>query len=622
MALERSLREVHEHLGLVLQKPSTSLDERLLEHIDRQVSEAIDDSKRSLLLNQLSELLPTLQQDPTPLTELIERLVAPDAFTFANVLRIQPAPDFSLGLGSPSPAVNKVTLTLLAKATRELSDVNYVAGRRGIVGSLVEKWLGAEATGVAHKASQVLINLLLWGRRAKETTPVDPAMDHNLMWRRVFRDRDIYQAMFSACSLQEENGYSTRHTTVAQGRLLDLLLAVRTSPVRTSQIAEIESQYGVKDGGLLEYALIHMIDYKNDDLMLSTLFNFCINYIRPDPDQSDRDSSASLDLLKKHGLHRQCLSYFLQQSQIAASWVLSDSAIYIGTYCSSHRSDLLSDPTLPNEILSNLRNHISNTPSEAWNSSRIPNTDLLILSHLPQSLLATALYAESSPLILLPPVETQPAIVNTLSQILSASSPQIHSDDKAAARVLYYLYLKEHPSLWPRIMKAADTVALLDPALAANNFIKSIITADWAPLPSSATPPNKSNPFPLPPESWLRNHYHSTPLPSTGVEAIMMSSSPSSSGGNISEVILPYLMKPAQTFGNAVGGGRGDVESAAWKVAVAKYEVLEAFLASVKRLDDESTEMREMIAAVSKRVAEGPMGGSTGVGGMVGTMEL
>ena len=38
MALDRSLGEVHEHLRLVLQKPSTSLDERLLEHIDRQVS--------------------------------------------------------------------------------------------------------------------------------------------------------------------------------------------------------------------------------------------------------------------------------------------------------------------------------------------------------------------------------------------------------------------------------------------------------------------------------------------------------------------------------------------------------------------------------------------------------
>lgn len=554
---------------------------------------------------------------------MIERLVAPDAFSFADVLKIEPSPDFSLGLESPSPAVNKVTLTLLAKATRELSDVNYVAGRREIVESLVEKWLGAEDTGVAHKASQVLINLLLWGRTVKETTPVDPAMDQNLMWRRVFRDRDVYQAMFSACSLQEENDHSTRHKTVAQGRLLDFLLALRTSPVKTSQIAEVENQYGVKDGGLLEYALIHMIDYKSDDLMLSTLINFCIDYIRPGPEQDHQDSSASLDLLKKHGLHRQCLSYFLEQPQTAASWVLSDSAIYIGTYCSFHRFDLLSDPTLPNEILSILRNHISNTPAEAWMSSRKPHPDLLVLSFLPQSLLlSTSLRGEASPLNLLPPIETQPAILTNLAQILGASSPYIHADDKAAARALYYLYLKDHPPLWRRIIKAADTVVLLDPALAANNFIKSIITADWAPLPSNATPPNESNPFPLPPESWLRNHYHSTPLPSTGVEAIMMSSSPNSSGGNISEVIPPYLMKPAQTFGNAVGGGRGDVESAAWKVAVAKYEVLQAFLAGVKRLDDGSAEIREMIAAVSKRVAEGPMGGSTGVGGMVGTMEL
>lgn len=593
------------------------------EHLLTSNIEAIDDSNRSLLLNQLSELLPTLQQDPTPLTELIERLVAPEAFAFADVLKIQPSPDFALGLGSLSPAINKLTLTLLAKATQELANVNYVAGRQEIVESLVEKWLEAEDTGVAHKAGQVLMGLLLWGRRAKETTPVDPAMDQNLMWRRVFQDRDIYQAMFSRCNLQEENGYSTRHKTVAQGRLLDFLLAVRTSPVRTSQIADVEIQYGVKDGGLLEYALLHMIDYKNDDLMLSTLINFCINYIRTDPKQNDQDSSASLDRLKKHGLHEQCLSYFLEQPQTAASWVLSDSANYISTYCSSHRSDLLSDPTLPNDLLVILRTHISNTPSEAWTSSRIPHTDLLILSHLPQSLLlSTGLHGESSPLTLLPPIETQPTIITTLARILSASSPHTHTDDKAAARALYYLYLKEYPSLWPRIIKAADTVALLDPSVAANHFIKSIINANWAPLSSIATTRSKSNPFPLPPESWLRNHYHSTSLPSTGVEAIMMSSSPGSSGGNISEVILPYIMKAAQTFGNAVGGGRGDVESAAWKVAVAKYEVLEAFLAGVKRLDDGSAEMREMITAVNKRVAEGPMGGSTDVGGMVGTMEL
>ena len=555
--------------------------------------------------------------------ELIERLVAPDTFAFADVLKIQPSPDFSLGLGSPSPAVNKVTLTLLAKATRELTNVNYVAGRREIVESLVEKWLDTEDTGVAHKASQVLIALLLWGRRAKETTPIDPAMDQNLMWRRVFRDRDIYKALFSVCSLQEENGHSTRHKTVAQGRLLDFLLAVRTSPVRTSQIAEVENQYGVKGGGLLEYALVRMIDYSTDDLMLSTLINFCTNYIRIYPDGNDQDSSISLDLLKKHGLHAQCLSYFLEQPQTAASWVLSDSAIYISTYCSFHRFDFLSDPALPNEIISILRNRMSNRPPEAWTSNGKTHTDLGVLSYLPQSLLlSTALRGQSSLLNNLPPIETDSAILTNLALILSASLKYVHTNDKAAARALYYLYLKEHPSLWRRIIKAADTVALLDPALAANNFIKSIITANWAPLPTTATPSNRSDPFPLPPESWLRDHYHSNPLPSTGVEAIMMSSSPTSSGGNISEVILPYLMKPAQTFGNAVGGGRGDVESAAWKVAVAKYEVLEAFLAGVKKMDDGSAEKREMIAAVSKRVAEGPMGGSTSVGGMVGTMEL
>lgn len=38
MASDKTFDRVHEHLRFVLQKPSTKLDECLLEHIDRQVS--------------------------------------------------------------------------------------------------------------------------------------------------------------------------------------------------------------------------------------------------------------------------------------------------------------------------------------------------------------------------------------------------------------------------------------------------------------------------------------------------------------------------------------------------------------------------------------------------------
>ena len=626
MSLDKAILDVHEHLLTVLHEPSTQLDVRRLEHIDRHVSgpcytsfvkgdahpslvETIDANRRSTLLNQLSEIVPSLQQDPTPVTELIERLTTPKAFSFTNILQIQPCPDFQLGLTVPSPPVNLVTLRLLEKAKYLIGDVNYVAGQKDVVYSLVELWLKSEETAVAHKASETLLGLLLSGDGSK-VERIDPIMTQNLMWRRIFRDKDIYQNVFRICSLStvgEEGQPPRRQKTAAQGRLLDFLLAVRADPVRTPQIPEVEAAFGVKDGGLLEYALVHMIDYKEDDLMLSTLVNFCAIYLRADAISGIDGSSTALQALKRHSLHSFCMSYYLRPSSSYPSWVRRDSATYISTYCSCYRQDFYNDRSLISEILTVLCEHLFSVTKSSWLSGRVPENDLMVISRLPQALLLP--HGDRSPVTAIPPVNTDVQVLNTLSEIFSISATQ-DPQDQAASRALFFLYLDEYPDFWDKVTKAAETVALLELALAANGVIGYIIDASWQPLPDIPS----LEQFALPTEEWLsRQVNYGEPLPQSGIEAIL--------SAHAASVVLPYLMKPATTFGNLVGGGRGDVESAAWKVAVAKHDILIKFRDNLKIMGGTS-DLQDMITAINQRIAQGPMGKSTQAGGHVGTLEL
>ena len=122
--------------------------------------EAINESDRDALLNQLSRLLPTLQQDPTPVTNLINRLISPNRYDFTRVLSIDPPVDFVAGLVAPSPPVNTITLNLLQKAQHRIGDIGIVAGKADVVGALVRLWLCSNETAVARLAHDVISGLL------------------------------------------------------------------------------------------------------------------------------------------------------------------------------------------------------------------------------------------------------------------------------------------------------------------------------------------------------------------------------------------------------------------------------------------------------------------------------
>ncbi|KAL8940331.1 MAG: hypothetical protein Q9211_002344 [Gyalolechia sp. 1 TL-2023] len=589
-----------------------------------------------MLIHQLAHLLPILQQDPTPATNLTQILIRPAIYTFSRVLHtIRPPVDFSAGLSSPSPPVNLLTLCLLEKATLRRSDAGIVAGKPDVVASLIKLWLSTSDTAVSQKAHDVFLGLLT----ADEGGPTRTASDHepdyqSLMWRRVFRDKDVYGSIYQICSLStagQEGHLSKRDKTVAQARLLDLLAKIDCESVRTSQIAEIETFYGVKDGGLLEFASVRMVDYEDDVLMHMTLIDFFAEILKPDHSRiqaleissQTSHSSFTLEFLVRTGLHSRTLSFYLDSSKHSSldlSYLYSRSANYLSTYSSYYPAHFLSSPSVSKGAVRRLSEVLGGMSPGRWAQGLTPKHDLHVLASLP----GLALLPDSnsdSPLFMLKAKPANEDALQTLATVFRGLARKGQTTDvlgspdesvqKSAARALYYLYLKHYPLLWQDVVKAADTVALKDAALAAIALIQAITNASWGPLPSTGDDSQSG----LPTETQLAETCNSSqPLPPTGLLAILAPPA--------LEAVLPYLLRPAQTFSNLVGGGKGDVESAAYRVAAAKYDALLWLKSRLKEFVQETGQLVEVLATVDKRLALGVLGGQSDVGGRIGTLEL
>ena len=543
------------------------------------------------------------------------------------MLSINPPVDFVAGLTAPLPPVNTTTLNLLQKAQQRIGDVGIVAGKADVVGALVGLWLCSQDTAVARLAHEVISGFLQAEVESHENTVFT---EGKWMWRRIFRDRDIYGAIFSICSLTtagQDGQPSKRDKTVAQARLLDMILQIDGDTVRQSQILEIEKQYGVNEGGLLHFAAIHMVDYRNDVLMHVNLLDFYAMYlsgkqkILPQHSEhitnpSTQPSTFPLDFLRQHHIHQRSLAYWLNpdaQDPVDISFLYGRSANYLSTWASIYPNDFL-EPEVVEATLGRLLNVLRNVSPGQWAQGRAPKDDLHVLASLPRIVLIPRRQSPS-PLVLIPSKPANQDAFLTLAYIFNGSQDSASENsntENAVARALYYLYVEQHPDFWRQVVTAAETVALKEVALAALSLMTAVITAHWALLPSTTS--SSDTPFALPTEDALANKCHALSLPATGVEAIMTEPAIG--------IVIPYLIKPAQTFSNLVGGGRGDVESAAYKVAVAKHETLKQLHEKLKDWVGNHPEAQQMLATVARRVAQGPMGGTSEVGGRVGTMEL
>lgn len=554
---------------------------------------------------------------------------------------IKPPVDFQAGLLAPSFSINLVTLSLLEKAALKKSDAGIVAGQPDIVSSLVRSWLSTPDTAVAQKAHHVLLGLLTAtdeGQAAETMVPQNHCEPfyQSLMWRRIFKDKDIYGLLFSLCDLataERQGQLNKREKTIAQARLLDWLVRVDCEPVRTSQIPEVETKHGVKDGGILDFAATNMVD-REDVLMHMTLIDFFAELIKPDHSmvQSRHSSSCSqsspssysLDFLIRRGLHSRSLSYFLEagrQSGLDATYLYGRSANYLSVYSSYYPTHFLAtSPSVAGATVRRISDVLGAMSPGRWAQGQAPIHDLHVLASLPRSVhLPRA--GVASPLFDIPVVPASPDAFKVLATIFNGPRPgnRMHSyrtkdelvSEARAARAIYFLYLSQRHSFWNSVVKAAETVALKEIALAAIGLIDSIINAHWEPLPRGSS---QYTAF-LPTESELADKCNSAkPLPPNGIMAILAQPALGA--------VLPYLIRPGQTFSNLVGGGRGDVESAAYVVAAAKYDTIIRLRDKMKEIQQDTGEFGDAIATVNKRLALGVMGGNSDIGGRIQSLEL
>lgn len=237
---------------------------------------------------------------------------------------------------------------------------------------------------------------------------------------------------------------------------------------------------------------------------------------------------------------------------------------------------------------------------------------------------------QSSPLFLLPTKVTNPDVLHTLAKILSGPSSEITfpptepnpASDIAAteaptARLLFHLYLQQHSTLFKDLITHADTVALPEKALAALTLLGAIIAASWSDTTEIVT-----SHLNLPAETTTALQHTSQNLQST----LPTSSTDTLLRPPARDVVLPFLLAPPRQFTNLVGG-RGDTESAAYKIAMGRWDLVLLFK---KRLDayvperggGEDVGLAAVRGAVDQRVSEGVWGVGGEVGGRIATLEL
>lgn len=188
--------------------------------------------------------------------------------------------------------------------------------------------------------------------------------------------------------------------------------------------------------------------------------------------------------------------------------------------------------------------------------------------------------------------------------------PQEDSPNAAelsAARALYATYLQRNPRMWSDIVNAAETVAMLDVALAAIDLIILIADTRWHSSISDVDAGGDSA--------------MSDDAPLSGIEALLTPPALTT--------VLPYLLRPPQTFSNLVGG-RGDAEGAAYRIATQKFDALGLVHKRLVAWMGEGTaivetrrgELSRIEAALRERLREGVWGGRGDVGGRIATLEL
>ncbi|KAF2274121.1 uncharacterized protein EI97DRAFT_469078 [Westerdykella ornata] len=624
MATTTVLDALSAHLKQVQEDPSIPLDESLIEKGELYTStneyrqSAWTETK--LLFQQLAILLPNLQQDPSPLIRFILKLTTP--YTFDDIKDL----DFEIGLQLAAEPFHSLLLSLLEKAASNSSHVQMLANRPNIVYAIVRLWLCTKDTAVATQAADLLVSLL---RASKDESMADGGevqvyqYGRAPIWKRLFHDQSIYRLYYHYTSIRDisqdiEPVLDKSSKTIAQGRLLQWLYQVGQLSweiLTASHMPEIERKVGLAEGqGLLHYAALKMVDTADDVLMHLTLIDFFADLIKnvKTPTQANT-SSVSLDFLKEHNIHKSIIdNHTAKDRSLEQGFLHSRTAHYIAEYVSSYPDDSENSA----ETLT-IRQYVQRKVRE------LDPSDLSIIAAMPRTSLiprhAADLRGDGCVVLNIPFRKTTPDALKTLAAVFHGpqreeitfplssahppASPARISEERVCARLLTYLYLTKNPTFFSDLISHADTVAMTDTALASLTVLSALITSNWETgSPSQEALYLSDDPTAI---------QQARSFPHSGVALVLDSA--------LSGAVLPYLLRPPKSFSNLVGG-RGGAENAAYKVAVAKFDVVKLLYDGLVRAGEGGGGYGVVVDMLRRRINEGVWGNLDAAGSRIATL--
>lgn len=280
--------EVLSHLGKVQEQ--APLNDELLRRAWRNVDSHTPRATLWQILNVGERTLQSVQQDPRPLTRLLEQVVR--CLPFNELKERITTEKLEQGLQSPSASIQLLILAYLHKAADTPSGAAFVAYSSSLTKVLITTWLASESTEVADKSVEALIALLLVDNPSTSTFITSQptsgeAQGQGLLWQRIFSEPDVYELLYSWTSLNSSNhDVSTKkgsqQATISQGRLFDFIAraaSISWTDISTSRLPDIERKYMKRStgeqpyGGLLRYVASDMID--PSDFLMEMLRQDC-----------------------------------------------------------------------------------------------------------------------------------------------------------------------------------------------------------------------------------------------------------------------------------------------------------------------------------------------------------
>jgi len=305
-------KAVFEHLQHVEQQPQALLlDDDLLKRAERSLDASTPQHLLWQLLGTGERLLQLLQQDPRPLTRLLERTVL--LIPFDDLKNAISADKLEEGLNSPSVPVQLLCLAYISKAADTPSGASFVAASSSLVKCLVTTWLSSESTEVAERSVEAISALLTVDSPGTLTMiaaegRMAETQGQGLLWRRIFQDPEVYSVLFEWTSLSSsrrdiKTKKGMQLVTISQARLFDFIVRASQldwTAITTSSLPEIEDKYVSSSttiehpyGGILRYAASHMIDRK-DYLMEFLRQDFFVKLLGVVEENNNRNVSQKL----------------------------------------------------------------------------------------------------------------------------------------------------------------------------------------------------------------------------------------------------------------------------------------------------------------------------------------